>query len=374
MRILFFGMPELGHIIPQLPIARVFQGRGDEVAWVAGESVAPVLAAEGMELLPVGHSVEDVVAEVLRTTGHDLMQGVTVETEAEFFAGARVDLDHDDALRAARSWQPDLIIAEHFDFIGRLVGAALDVPVASLAYGPAMIPETTEAVTVRIARRFQERGLTYEPARWYLDTCPPALQLSGWRAPRNRLALRPEAHLVPDGSAPTAASDRGRRPRVLVTFGTVYVVPEVITPILRELLLQDVDIRVTLGTRATAADFDVQSDRLEFVGFTPLAELLIDVDVVVTVGGAGTVLGSLAHGVPLVVTPMGADQPIHAERVAAAGAGISFPLGAAPDAVARASAMVLADPVYRDIARKIAAEIAAMPSPVEVAEHLAAAL
>jgi hypothetical protein len=318
-----------------------------------------------------------VVAEVLRTTGHDLWQGVTVEAEAEFFAGARVDLGIDEALAAARSWQPDLIVAEHFDFVGGLVGAILDVPVASLAYGAAMQPESVEATAVRVSKRYEARGLVYGPARWYLDTCPPALQNLGWEAPAGWIGLRPEAHRNPGQVLPAEAGRGDRRPRVLVTFGTMFSFPQVISPLLNELLTQDVDVRVTLNS-SSPEEFSVdadKADRVEFVGFTPLVELLRDVDVVLTHGGAGTVLGTLAEGIPMVVVPQGADQPIHAERVAAAGAGIAIPQGdAAPEAVAETVRKVLAAPTYRGLAEKIAEQIAGYDSPADVAEQLTAAI
>jgi UDP:flavonoid glycosyltransferase YjiC (YdhE family) len=114
-----------------------------------------------------------------------------------------------------------------------------------------------------------------------------------------------------------------------------------------------------------------KADGVEFVGFTPLVELLRDVDVVLTHGGAGTVLGTLAEGIPMVVVPQGADQPIHAERVAAAGAGIAIPQGdAAPEAVAETVRKVLAAPTYRGLAEKIAG----YDSPADVAEQLTAAI
>lgn len=144
---------------------------------------------------------------------------------------------------------------------------------------------------------------------------------------------------------------------------------------MQELLHQDIDIRVTLGPRVKADDFEVDSPRVEFVGFTPLAELLPDADVVLTVGGAGTLLGALSAGIPLVMTPLGADQPHFSSRAAAAGAGIAFELGQAnPGGVAEAVATVLREPNYREAARKVAAEIANMHSPNEVAERLAADL
>ncbi|WP_374778113.1 hypothetical protein OG756_40125 [Streptomyces sp. NBC_01310] len=157
-------------------------------------------------------------------------------------------------------------------------------------------------------------------------------------------------------------------------MGTPGRYEKVIGPLLRELLDLDVDIRATLHTSAPE-EFGVRADqasRVEFVGFTPLTELLHGVDALVTHGGAGTVLGALARGLPMVGVPLGADQPdqpVQAERVAASGAGISFPLAGAPAAaVAGAVAKILADTAYRDRAQQVAAEIAALGTPADVAE------
>jgi len=95
--------------------------------------------------------------------------------------------------------------------------------------------------------------------------------------------------------------------------------------------------------------------------------------VVVTHGGVGTTLGTLAAGIPLVVAPLGADQFVQADRVAAARAGIAVaPIG--PGALTDALRSVLGDTSFRDNARKIAAQIAQLPAPADVASDLAAAL
>lgn len=183
--------------------------------------------------------------------------------------------------------------------------------------------------------------------------------------------MRPETH---NGgvSEPSGATGAERdRPTVLVSFGTLYVIPHLITPIVQELLHLDVDIRVTLGPVLKEGDFEIRLPRAEFVGFTPLARLLPDADVVLTVGGAGTLLGALSEGIPLVMTPLGADQPHFASLAAAAGTGITFETGKAdPSDVAEAVATVLREPAYRAAARRLAGEIAAMHSPSEVARQL----
>ncbi|HWG26674.1 glycosyltransferase [Actinospica sp.] len=380
MRILFFGNPLFGHIIPQLPLARALRDQGHATAFLSAASIAGLLASEGLEHVVAGpETFPDVVAEVERGVGFSLVEkGITPETEAELFAGARLDLGFEAADAAARDWKPDLIVAEAYDFLGPMVGAALGVPVATVSLGPAIPSENAAAMRVRAEDRHRRHGLDAPTSHWFLETCPPSLQFDDFQAPATLLPMRPEAYtgatVRADPARPgsAVATDRSR-PRLLLSFGTIFVFPEVMTPIARELLKQDVDIRLALGPAKTRADFDLDSDRVEFVGFTPLERLLHDVDAVITVGGAGTVLGSLAHGLPLVMTPLNADQPLHAGRAAAAGAGIAFGIGQAePRAVAEAVATVLTDPSYRNAAQRVAAEIAAMPSPTQVAEKLIA--
>lgn len=374
MRVLFFGCPGFGHVVPQLPLARAMRERGDQVAFVAAASLGSLLEGEGIALLAAGPEVPELVVELKRTTGVDILAAPpSAEVEAEIFAGARIDLGYQDSLAAARDFKPDLIVVDAMDYVGRIVAGALDVPHAVIALGPAVRPESVAATDARSVVSHEARGLTPHQARWYLDTCPPALQFDDFRAPAPRLTMRPEAYT--GGTAVPAPGESRVRPRVLVNFGTIFVIPEVITPVVRALLTRDLDIRVTLGPMRNAEEFDVDSDRVEFVGFTPLAQLLSDVDAVVTVGGAGTILGALAHGLPMVLTPLAADQPLHAGRVAAAGAGIAFPVGEfKPDQVAEAVASILGTPGYKEAAQRIAAEIKAMASPAEVAAELAAAI
>jgi UDP:flavonoid glycosyltransferase YjiC (YdhE family) len=377
MRILFFSSPLYGHVIPQISLARAFRDRGDDVAFVTNEALAPFFAAEHLGFLPAGPGAQGVMAEMVRRTGIDpVAAGWTgsAETAAEMFAGVRVDLGYYESVDRTRAFKPDLIVAEAFDFVGPVVAEQLCMPHATVAFGPALPPEFTEIFVERVTRTCADRGLSYRPGDWYLDPCPLSLQLEGWQAPTGRLALRPEAFSAgPEAQATDSAGERAGRTRVLVTFGTLFNETGFISSLLTELLARDYDLRVTLGLAASEADFSVHDERIEYAAFTPLARLLDGVDVVLTVGGAGTVLGALSRGVPLVLTPQGADQPLNAARVAGAGAGIALPPGpVAPEAVARAVEEVLAKPDYRRGAREIAAEIRAMPSAQEVAARLAA--
>ncbi|MFD4641043.1 nucleotide disphospho-sugar-binding domain-containing protein [Lentzea sp. NPDC058436] len=373
MRILFSSVPQHGHLLPLFPLARAFRERGHEVAVLTAAGMAPVVAAQGLGHLAAGPLPDVLFAEVARRTGADPAGAPTPESVAEFFAGTRVDLTADEALAVAADFRPDLVVAEACDFVGPLVAAAAGAPVATLAFGPPLPLVFTDAMEALARTRHEARGLPWQPRKWLLDTWPAPMRADGWQQPEGWLPLRPEAFRDPGAQAwkPQVSV----RPRVLVTFGTFFGDPAKLSPLVRELSAEDLDVVVTLGLLATAEDFDVDHERVTFVGFTPMEDLLDGVDVVVTHGGAGTTAAALMKGVPLVVLPQGADQFLQAERVAAAQAGIALdPPSQTPQALAEAVRTVLTDVRVRENVTTIAKEIAAMPDAHEVATTLEAGL
>jgi MGT family glycosyltransferase len=89
------------------------------------------------------------------------------------------------------------------------------------------------------------------------------------------------------------------------------------------------------------------------------ADVLPYCSAVLTHGGHGTVIKALAAGVPLVVAPLGRDQPDNAARVVHAGAGLWISKKAGVPALHDAIARVLDEPRYRAAARRMAATLAA---------------
>ena len=76
-------------------------------------------------------------------------------------------------------------------------------------------------------------------------------------------------------------------------------------------------------------------------------------------GGLGTTLRALAHGVPLLLLPLGRDQAFNAARVVEYGAGIQLAPDAGPAAVAGAVARLLDEPGFAAAAARAAARVAA---------------
>lgn len=89
------------------------------------------------------------------------------------------------------------------------------------------------------------------------------------------------------------------------------------------------------------------------------ADVLLYCSAVVTHGGHGTVIKALAAGVPLVVAPLGRDQPDNAARVIHAGAGLRVRRTADIATLRRVIARVLDDHRYQVAARRMAEVLAA---------------
>src|SRR5919109_5673917 len=88
------------------------------------------------------------------------------------------------------------------------------------------------------------------------------------------------------------------------------------------------------------------------------ADVLPHCSAVITHGGHGTVMKALIAGVPLVLVPLGRDQPDNAGRVVHASAGIRLRKNASVSALRTAIGRVIEDPCYRAAARQMAARLA----------------
>jgi UDP:flavonoid glycosyltransferase YjiC (YdhE family) len=106
----------------------------------------------------------------------------------------------------------------------------------------------------------------------------------------------------------------------------------------------------------------------------PHTQVLHEASVVVTHAGHGTVLKSLAAGVPLVCIPMGRDQKDNTVRVLRLGAGVRLNKKSTPTQIAAAISEVLERPQYVAAARRfadvLAWEAAHRPRAADEAESL----
>jgi len=103
---------------------------------------------------------------------------------------------------------------------------------------------------------------------------------------------------------------------------------------------------ITVGTAIEPGAIE-SAPNVAIHGYLPHAVLLPDCALVVTHAGFGTVMAVLAHGVPLLCLPMGRDQHLNAERVAACGAGIVLPAEAGVEEIRHAMQALLTKPDHQ---------------------------
>jgi len=197
---------------------------------------------------------------------------------------------------------------------------------------------------------------------------PPALDPAPAGAEVQPLRTTP----LPDSSTPLPVTlpDPGR-PLVYVTLGTSFNEPVVFATILRALADLPVSVLVTVGRDRSGEELGELPGNAVVAGFVPQDAVLPHCAAVVHHGGAGTSLGVLAHGLPSVVLPRGADNFAVADRMAVAGAALVVgPDGVGEAAVRDAVRTVLADPGLRSGAQRVARQIAGMPGPEDVVPQL----
>ncbi len=266
-------------------------------------------------------------------------------------------------------WVPQLVVHEVAELAAPLICSARGIPYVDVSYGRLIPRFLLRAAGEAAAPHWSARGLEPHPvaglfAYLYVDTCPPSLQNSEITSLPAVQALRPAAGEMIPTARPDWLDQLDGLPIVYVTMGTVWNRDvDLFARVVAALCEEPVALVVTVGHRNDPAVLGPQPNNVVVRRYIPQAELLPHCQAVVTHGGSGTTLGALAHGLPLLVVPQGADQYDNADAVVAAGAGRRLGRDDTTVAAIRDSVRsLLDDPGFRRSAERVQAEIRAMPT------------
>jgi UDP:flavonoid glycosyltransferase YjiC (YdhE family) len=199
----------------------------------------------------------------------------------------------------------------------------------------------------------------------YFDPFPPSLDNPARLLPVPCYPYQP----VPLGStADDDVTGLPRPPWVWVTLGTVFNAnPLAWARLAEELKGLDARLVATVGDAIDLTGLPSFPPNFTVLSFAPARKLLEGAAAVLCHAGAGTLLGALRYGLPLVCWPQGADQFHNAKVCEAAGASVTI-----TDAAAAAQGLrcVLAIKGYRSAAQRLQEEVLAMPSPAQSAQVL----
>lgn len=418
MRVLFLTCPNKTHLYAMAPLAWALQTAGHQVRVASqldpAEFTAEDIARTGLTGVSIGEEV-NLGAMVAEGAGDPppepepaVIDGpfeqrrksvqsdyLDVDPHAELDLLARFhfrffnpDSVIDDAVRYARSWQPDLVIWDGMTmaFAGPIAALASGAAHARFVFGTDALVQLRGADTAQgstgdpirevmqpILDRF---GLAFDEemvlGQWSINTMPSWV----WQPPDvDYLTMR----AVPfNGPAllPQWLQEAPDRKRVCITLGLAYrelnAGPSAMD-LLEAIADLDIEVVVTIGAEQLA-ELPRVPDNVRAVEFVPMTALLPTCSAIVHHGGHGTFISAVEHGVPQLVVPgkFGHDKwwgPVAmANGLEEQGAGVyvSDPGRLTAAGLRESLLQVLKDEDYGANAARLAAQSAQAPSPNDV--------
>ncbi|MCZ4507264.1 DUF1205 domain-containing protein [Streptomyces sp. ActVer] len=383
MRVLVICTPVPTHFLPLVPLVWALRSAGHEVLVTGQPDVLGAVRAAGLTGAVVGESF-DVDGMLLRGLAEEERPLQARPRPAPEVLGgygklwmghAKSVLGHYGEL--AREFGPELILSDPLEYCSLILGARLGVPVVHHRWTvDAISGPARRLVRPDFPELCEELGLPGLPdPAVLLDPCPPSLRLPD-SEPGTSIRYVPYSG---GGEVPGwLRADRGPgagRQRVAVSLGNTLALHG--EPFTRHLLqaLADrpgTEILATVPERHRAG-IGAVPEHVRLIDPLPLHLFLDRCDAMVHHGGAGTAMTATAFGLPQLTLPQLADHFPLGDRLAATGAGLTFDKAAEqddPQLIAGALDTLLSDPAYGAAARRLAAEMAAMPSPADVAADL----
>lgn len=370
MRTLFSFTGGVGHLNPLLPIARAAREAGHEVAFAGSGQMMPAVAAAGFAGFATSPPPSTPPARTPLQTPDAAHEARVVR---DHFAGRSARERATALLRLSQEWPPDVIIHDEMDFGAAVAAERLQVPHAPVVVIAAGSFVRSAGVAAPLNALRADYGLPPDPdlamlgRHLVLAPVPP-----GYRDPHDPLpATAHHLHPFPPEQAPVTTppawlAHLAPRPRVYLTLGTVFHLEtgDLMARLIDALRDLPVNLIATVGQEIDPAEFGPQPAHVRIERYVDQAHLLPRCDLVISHGGSGTVIGALAHGLPQVIIPLGADQLLNADRCRELGLGCVLDvMTLTPETIREAATGALATPAYRQRATRFQAEIAALPGP-----------
>jgi len=355
-----------------------FAAHGDDVLWATATDSADRVREVGLRSTDAGMGEREAMAVVFADPEIRALEPAARPPVMgpRLFGRVRAPRMLSDLLPIATEFRPDLIVGDAMEFASPIVAAKLSVRNLTHSFGPLLPASRVAATAELVAPLWEQHGLQARPFggiydHLYLDVYPATM--SG--TPREHLprvqAVRPvEFETGADEPLPDWLTGAGR-PLVYITMGTVFSDSTVLSSIISGVRDLDVRVLVTVGPHWEPDALGEQPPNVHLAKYVPQRQILRHCAAVVSHGGSGTFLACVAAGLPQLIVAQGADQFLNAAAGQRRGVSLSLdPSALDPNDVTAALERLLGEDSFRTIAALVAAEIAAMPAPAEVAKQI----
>ncbi|MET9224858.1 glycosyltransferase [Lentzea sp. NPDC003310] len=376
MRILFSSLGSHGHVYPILPLAIAARAQGHDVLYAVDPGFHATVEKLGLTVVDAGISIWEAFrqANALHGTAEfrrDMLRQTAVDAFGSVLPRAFVN-DLEPVLERDK---PDLVVFELINPGAGLAAMRAGIPAVCHGFGKMDESLVPEAMSELLLEYVAELGITlpdghhYGLGSPYIDVFPPSLQNLDFLSDVERIPLRPVPFAEPDELPEWVV--RHEKPLVYLTFGTAFSNPDVLRTAVTGLSGVDAEVLVATGPQVDPSALTDVPGNVHVLPWVPQADLLAHADLVVHHGGAGTTVAAMTNAVPQLVLPQGADQFRNAEivedtRLGGRLVGEDF----TADALQELARKLLQDNEVQAANARIAAEIAAMPSPDDVVPKL----
>lgn len=366
-----------------VPLAKALLQRGAQVGWATAPDALPELAAQGFDLFAVGLPTSMCRREYRRRWPEALSlegEALSNHTFPRLFGGVVAPAMLSELGAAVDSWRPELVVNDAAALAGPLVCTRRRVPYVTHGYGLRPTAEQLSSAMQEFGSHWRTAGLQPPDdgglcAHLYLDIVPVSLGTTP-KMDRSRVQSMMPAATRMAANSPLPLSLRHAlqshsRPAIYLTFGTVFNRSVALRSAVDALQRLNATIIVTVGRDGDLAGFGDLPGNVHLYRHIEQGALLPLCDAVVSHGGAGSVLGAAAHGLPQLILPQGADHFRNALALTRAGAAVTLkPECLSLHAVEESARSLFGIPSLAIAAKRLALEIKSMPTVDAVADVL----
>ena len=332
-RIAFFCIPAHGHTNPTLPVVKALTDQGHEVAYFSFEPFRARIEAAGARFIPCdGYDIR------MDASGAAVATDIAASTELIVKATLSMEAD---VLKQLEALKPDVVVADSVAFWGKLFAGKLGIP---------CVCSTTTFAFNRYSSRIMKQGLG-DLIKLMIKLPRTKRMLKPLRdrgyAAENILSIvqndndtdtvvytspefQPNADTFSDRYTfvgpcireSGAAVEKGDRPLVYVSMGTVMEGEEDFCRRCVDALAGRYDVILSMGSQAAVDALGALPEGVRACPSVDQIAVLKSADAFITHCGMNSVSEALWFGVPPVMRPLTPEEGGVAFRVAELGAGV----------------------------------------------------
>ncbi len=371
-RILFFTIPEKGHLNPMIGPAVWLQRLGHEVRFHAAHDISSQLHAAGLQALemevpaapPPDANRGAFFAEKVRDTAwlREWIQRLLVQE-------APAQLPSLDA--AIRHFRPDLIVTDPMIYPAAVAAHHAGVPWVALSnsLNPVLddritsdLLETVQALSPARRALFTAHGMDVEFRG--CDMLSPHLTIA-FTTPAFIGKSVPGVEMVGPSLPPAQRGDETDfpwkllatdRPKIFMSFGSqIYHQPDLFQKVIQATADMHVQLILSVNDLLGTPLLSDLPPHVLACRYAPQLKLLPHVQAFITHGGANSVMEALHFGVPLLISPVCNDQFHQAHFIRQSGVGLELNLESATVAEVRQNLLqLLHDPSLKTHVQRVA--------------------